>query len=114
MDLSSLLIFLFIGALAGWLAGMTMKGRGFGLVGNIILGIVGALIGGFVFQINKNFNIKLGAGYGLRKMKTKYAEWKEDEDVYVKLETIPTETHYFHMLDVQLGLSYTFSFKNKQ
>jgi uncharacterized membrane protein YeaQ/YmgE (transglycosylase-associated protein family) len=51
MDLSSLLIFLFIGALAGWLAGMTMKGRGFGLVGNIILGIVGALIGGFVFSL---------------------------------------------------------------
>jgi hypothetical protein len=75
--------------------------------------LICSFTGGYAFQINKNFNVKLGVGYGLRKMKTKYAEWKEDEDVYVKLETIRTETHYFHMLEVQLGLSYSFSFKNK-
>jgi len=49
MDLTSLIIFLVIGAIAGWLAGQIMKGRGFGLVGNLIVGIVGAFIGGFIF-----------------------------------------------------------------
>ena len=49
MDITSLIIFLAVGALAGWLAGIIMKGRGFGLIGNIIVGIVGAVLGGFVF-----------------------------------------------------------------
>ena len=75
--------------------------------------LIGSLTGGCVFRVNKNINIKLGAGYGLRKMKTKYAEWYEEENVYKKLETISTETHYFHMLDVHLGLTYSFSLKNK-
>lgn len=47
--LLSVLIFLAIGALAGFLAGKFMKGSGFGLSGNIVLGIVGAIVGGFVF-----------------------------------------------------------------
>lgn len=46
-----LIAFLVIGAVAGWLAGKFMKGSGFGLVGNIVVGIVGALIGGFVFGL---------------------------------------------------------------
>ena len=50
MDLKSLLIFLALGAIAGWLAGLIMKGGGFGLVVNIIVGIVGAIIGGWVFS----------------------------------------------------------------
>jgi len=49
MTLESLLIFLAIGAVAGWLAGQFMKGGGFGLPGNIVVGIIGAEIGGFVF-----------------------------------------------------------------
>ncbi len=49
MDVQSLIIFLIIGAVAGWLAGLIMKGRGFGLLGNIIVGIIGALVGGFLF-----------------------------------------------------------------
>ncbi len=48
MDLVSLLIFLGIGAVAGWLAGNVVKGSGFGLVGNIVVGIVGAFIAGLV------------------------------------------------------------------
>jgi uncharacterized membrane protein YeaQ/YmgE (transglycosylase-associated protein family) len=48
MDLMSLIIFLAIGAIAGWLAGQLIKGGGFGLIGNIIVGIVGAIIGGFL------------------------------------------------------------------
>lgn len=51
MDLVSILVFLVIGALAGWVAGKLMKGRGFGLLGNIIVGVIGAFIGGFVFGL---------------------------------------------------------------
>ena len=51
MDIEGLVIFLVIGALAGWLAGMLMKGGGFGLLGNIVVGIIGAVIGGFVFGL---------------------------------------------------------------
>ncbi len=48
-----------IGILAGWLAGKIMRGRGFGLLGDLVVGIVGSLIGGFVFSL-------LGlASYGL-------------------------------------------------
>ncbi len=49
MDITSLVIFLAIGAVAGWLAGSITKGGGFGLVGDIIVGIVGAVIGGWLF-----------------------------------------------------------------
>jgi uncharacterized membrane protein YeaQ/YmgE (transglycosylase-associated protein family) len=46
----NLLYALLIGLAAGWLAGQFMKGRGFGLVGNLIVGVLGALVGGFLFQ----------------------------------------------------------------
>jgi uncharacterized membrane protein YeaQ/YmgE (transglycosylase-associated protein family) len=49
MDITSLLIFLAIGAVAGWLAGVLMSGGGFGLLGDIVVGIIGALIGGVLF-----------------------------------------------------------------
>jgi uncharacterized membrane protein YeaQ/YmgE (transglycosylase-associated protein family) len=49
MDLTGLLIFLAIGAVAGWLAGVLMKGGGFGLLGDIIVGVIGAVIGGYLF-----------------------------------------------------------------
>lgn len=42
MGIESLLVFIIIGAIAGWLAGLIVKGFGFGLVGNIVVGIVGA------------------------------------------------------------------------
>ncbi|MFA7555179.1 MAG: GlsB/YeaQ/YmgE family stress response membrane protein [Spongiibacteraceae bacterium] len=51
MDITELIIFLAIGAVAGWLAGALMKGGGFGLLGNIVVGIVGAVVGGFVFGL---------------------------------------------------------------
>jgi uncharacterized membrane protein YeaQ/YmgE (transglycosylase-associated protein family) len=44
-----LLWFLIIGAIAGWLAGQFMKGSGFGLLGDIIVGVIGALLGGWLF-----------------------------------------------------------------
>ncbi len=49
MAIESLLIWLVIGAIAGWLAGQIMKGGGFGLVGDIVVGIVGAVVGGWLF-----------------------------------------------------------------
>lgn len=51
MDITGLVIFLAIGAVAGWLAGTLMKGGGFGLLGNIVIGIIGAVVGGFVFSL---------------------------------------------------------------
>jgi uncharacterized membrane protein YeaQ/YmgE (transglycosylase-associated protein family) len=43
--------FLIIGLIAGWLAGQFVKGGGFGLLGDLIVGVVGALIGGFLFRV---------------------------------------------------------------
>ncbi|MGG7056220.1 GlsB/YeaQ/YmgE family stress response membrane protein [Nitrosomonas sp. ANs5] len=51
MDYAGLLIFIVIGAVAGWLAGILMEGKGFGLVGNIIIGIAGAIAGGLLFGL---------------------------------------------------------------
>src|SRR5437016_792642 len=48
-NLESLLVFLVIGLIAGWLAGVLFKGSGFGILGEIIVGMVGAEIGGWVF-----------------------------------------------------------------
>lgn len=59
MGVESLLVFLIIGAIAGWLAGVLVKGFGFGLLGNIVVGIVGAFIAGWLFP---RLGISLGTG----------------------------------------------------
>lgn len=46
----SLILFLLIGAIAGWIAGKLLRGGGFGLIGNLVVGIVGAVIGGHLFS----------------------------------------------------------------
>jgi uncharacterized membrane protein YeaQ/YmgE (transglycosylase-associated protein family) len=51
--------FLLIGVVAGWLASQLMRGRGFGMVGNMIVGVVGAVLGGFLFGI---LGISTGGG----------------------------------------------------
>lgn len=61
MEIKSLLIFLAIGAIAGWLAGNFMKGKGFGVIGNIIVGIIGAIVGGYVLSF---FGIAFGGFIG--------------------------------------------------
>ena len=43
-----ILTWLIVGAIAGWLAGQVTKGRGFGLIGNMVIGIIGALVGGWL------------------------------------------------------------------
>ncbi|MCR9239147.1 MAG: GlsB/YeaQ/YmgE family stress response membrane protein [Alphaproteobacteria bacterium] len=59
MGIGSLIIFLLIGAIAGWLAGMIISGFGFGLLGNIIVGIIGAFIAGNVLPA---VGIQIGGG----------------------------------------------------
>ena len=59
MNMEHLLIVLLIGAIAGWLAGNIRQGYGYGLVGNIIVGILGAFIGGWV---SRETGLFLGAG----------------------------------------------------
>ncbi|MDH3748828.1 MAG: GlsB/YeaQ/YmgE family stress response membrane protein [Gammaproteobacteria bacterium] len=49
MQIESIVTFLLVGGIAGWLAGKLMHGGGFGLLNNIVVGIIGAFIGGYVF-----------------------------------------------------------------
>lgn len=49
MPIEALLVWLLIGAIAGFLAGVVVKGYGFGVVGNIVVGIVGAVVAGALF-----------------------------------------------------------------
>lgn len=51
MEANGLIFTLIIGAVAGWLAGKIMKGKGFGVIGNIVVGVVGAVLGGFLFGL---------------------------------------------------------------
>jgi len=55
------IIFLVIGALAGWLAGVIMKGGGFGLIGNIVVGVVGAFLGGWLLP---KLGVSIGGDFG--------------------------------------------------
>jgi uncharacterized membrane protein YeaQ/YmgE (transglycosylase-associated protein family) len=59
MDLEAIIIWLIIGAIAGWAAGQIVKGYGFGLIGNIVVGIVGAVIAGWLLQ---QLGILIGGG----------------------------------------------------
>ena len=51
MDATSLIWFLLIGLIAGWLAGQVMRGGGFGLIGDMIVGVIGAFLGGWLFGL---------------------------------------------------------------
>jgi len=56
----SWLWFLLIGAISGWITGLIMKGRGYGLFGNILIGVVGGLIGGHILGW---LHITVGGGF---------------------------------------------------
>ena len=60
MDPQDILIWLVIGAIAGWLAGHLIRGGGFGLIGDIVVGIIGAVIAGYLLP---RIGIHLGAGF---------------------------------------------------
>ena len=53
--------FLFIGGVIGWLAGLIIRGRGFGIIGDIIIGIVGAMLGGWMGRV---IGIYPGSSFG--------------------------------------------------
>jgi uncharacterized membrane protein YeaQ/YmgE (transglycosylase-associated protein family) len=59
MSGESLLVILFVGVVAGWLAGQVVRGSGFGLLGDLVIGILGAFIGSWVFP---RLGIHLGTG----------------------------------------------------
>jgi uncharacterized membrane protein YeaQ/YmgE (transglycosylase-associated protein family) len=59
MGIMNFLWYLLIGLCAGWLAGQLVQGGGFGVVGDIVVGIVGSLLGGYLFSL---FGASSGAG----------------------------------------------------
>ena len=59
MGIESIVVFLVVGEVAGWLAGQIVRGVGFGLVGNIVVGIVGAFIAGWLLP---QVGISIGGG----------------------------------------------------
>jgi uncharacterized membrane protein YeaQ/YmgE (transglycosylase-associated protein family) len=60
VGLESLIILIVVGLVAGWLAGLITQGGGFGLIGNIVVGIVGAFIGFYLLQY---MNVPLAPGF---------------------------------------------------
>ena len=59
MTPESIIIALIIGGIAGWLAGIIVKGAGFGVIGNIVIGIVGAFVASWLFP---RLGVSLGSG----------------------------------------------------
>ncbi|HWW47882.1 MAG TPA: GlsB/YeaQ/YmgE family stress response membrane protein [Xanthobacteraceae bacterium] len=59
MGIDSVIVWLIVGAIAGWLAGVIVKGAGFGLLGNIVIGIIGAVVAGWILP---RLGINLGSG----------------------------------------------------
>ena len=59
MGIESIIVWLIVGAIAGWLAGLIVKGGGFGLLGNIVIGIIGAVVAGWLLP---QLGINLGTG----------------------------------------------------
>jgi len=56
---SGILVLLLVGLVAGWLAGQIVRGRGFGLIGDLIVGVIGAFIGNWIFA---SLGIFIGMG----------------------------------------------------
>jgi uncharacterized membrane protein YeaQ/YmgE (transglycosylase-associated protein family) len=46
-----ILLWIISGIVAGWLTGLVMKGRGYGLLGNLVIGLLGGVIGGWLFSL---------------------------------------------------------------
>jgi uncharacterized membrane protein YeaQ/YmgE (transglycosylase-associated protein family) len=56
----SFIVWIIVGAIAGWLAGLVVKGGGFGLIGDIVVGIIGAIIAGWLLP---RLGIVIGTGF---------------------------------------------------
>jgi uncharacterized membrane protein YeaQ/YmgE (transglycosylase-associated protein family) len=61
MNITSLVLFLIVGLAAGWLASSIMRGGSLGLVGDLIVGVVGAMLGGWLFNL---LGIAIGGLFG--------------------------------------------------
>jgi uncharacterized membrane protein YeaQ/YmgE (transglycosylase-associated protein family) len=61
LEVHSLLVILIIGIVAGWLAGKVVRGGGFGLIGDLVVGILGAFIATWLFP---RFGVHIGTGIG--------------------------------------------------
>ena len=59
MGIESIVVWLIVGAIAGWLAGLIVTGGGFGLIGNIVIGIIGAVVAGWLLP---QLGVNLGTG----------------------------------------------------
>ena len=59
MTLEMLVMWMVVGLVAGWLAGLAMKGGGYGLIGDIVLGLVGSIVGSWIFRA---LGVSAGAG----------------------------------------------------
>jgi uncharacterized membrane protein YeaQ/YmgE (transglycosylase-associated protein family) len=60
MNSHGLIAWIIIGAVAGWLAGVFVKGGGFGLIGDIVVGVIGAFVGGWLAGV---LHIQVGGGW---------------------------------------------------
>jgi uncharacterized membrane protein YeaQ/YmgE (transglycosylase-associated protein family) len=56
----SIIAWIVLGLVAGWLAGMIMRGGGYGIIGDIVLGVIGALIGGWITGLVTGQDVTLG------------------------------------------------------
>ena len=65
MSNESILVILFVGLVAGWLAGKIVRGAGFGLIGNIVIGIIGAFLAGWLLP---QLGVNLGSGGWVREI----------------------------------------------
>lgn len=54
-----ILVAIIVGGMAGWLAGQLWKGKGFGCIGNVVVGVIGGVVGNLVFGL---LDIRLGSG----------------------------------------------------
>ena len=61
MPLDAFLVWLLIGAISGWLAGIIVEGGGLGLIGDIIVGIIGSFVAGYVLP---KIGVHIGSGLG--------------------------------------------------
>jgi uncharacterized membrane protein YeaQ/YmgE (transglycosylase-associated protein family) len=60
----SIIAWIVLGLVAGWLAGMVMKGGGYGIIGDIVLGVLGALIGGWLWGLITGTDVTMGFNIG--------------------------------------------------
>lgn len=60
MEMNDLIFTLLVGAVSGWLAGQIRQGYGFGILGNIVVGILGAFVGNWLFR--SVLHVSLGSG----------------------------------------------------